>query len=43
MIYLYFWSTSAFLDASQKLSPSIRGKPEISTQNKTNIINMLGW
>ena len=43
MKYQYFWFTSAFLDASQKFSPSIRGKPEILTQNKTNITNMLGW
>ena len=43
MKYQYFWFTSAFLDVSEKFSPSIRGKPEISTQNKTNITNLLGW
>ena len=43
MIYQYFWFTSAFLDASHKSSPSIRGKPEILTKNKTNITSMLGW
>ena len=30
-----FWFTSVFLDAIQKFSPSIRGKPEILTKNKT--------
>ena len=43
MKYQYFWFTSAFLDASQKFSTSIRGKPEISTLNKKNITNVLGW
>ena len=43
MIYQYFWFTSDFLDTSQKFSPSIRGKQEILTQDKTNITNMLGW
>ena len=43
MKYQYFWFTSAFLDARQKFSPSIIVKPKISTQNKTNITNMLGW
>ena len=43
MKYQYLWFTSTFLDASQKFSPSRRGKPEISSQNKTNITNMLGW
>ena len=43
MKYQYFWFTSAFLDASQKFLPSIRGKSEISTQNKININNVLGW
>ena len=38
--YQSFWFSSAFLDASQKFSPFIRGKPEISTQNETNITNM---
>ena len=42
MIYQYFWFDSAFLDAGQKFSPSARVKPEILTQNKTNITNMLG-
>ena len=40
--YQYFWFISAFLDTNQKLSPSIRGKPELLIQNKTNITNMLG-
>ena len=40
MKYQSFWFSSAFLDASQKCSPFIRGKPAISTQNKTNITNM---
>ena len=43
MQYQYFWFSSAFPDASKKFSPSIRGKPESSTQNKSNIANMLGW
>ena len=43
MKYQYFWFTSAFLDAIQKFSPSMRSKPEISTLNKADIINMLGW
>ena len=43
MKYQYFWFTSAFLDARQKFPPSIKDKPDISTQNKTNIIDMLGW
>ena len=42
MKYQYFWFTSAFLDAIQKFSPSMR-KPEISTLNKADIINMQGW
>ena len=42
MKYQYFWFTSAFFDASHKFLPSVRGKPEMSTQNKTNITNMLG-
>ena len=41
MKYKYFESTSAFLDVSQKFTPSMKGKPEISTQYKTNITNLL--
>ena len=33
---------SAFLDKSQKFSPSLRGKPVISTQIKTNIL-LICW
>ena len=43
MKYQCFWFTSEFLDSSQKFSPSTRGGPEISKQNKTNITNMLSW
>ena len=41
--YQYFWFTSVFLELSQKFSPSVRSKPEILTNIKTNITNMLGW
>ena len=34
---------STSLTEIQKSSPSIKGKPEILTQNKTNMTNMLGW
>ena len=43
MKYQSFWLTSVLLYPSQKFSPFVRGKPEISTQNKTNITTMLGW
>ena len=33
---------SAFLDKSQKFSPSLRGKPVISTQIKTNML-LICW
>ena len=43
MIYQYFWFTSAFLDAGEKFSPSIRGTSEILTQDKTDLTNMIDW
>ena len=39
MIYQYFWFTSAFIDVSQKFSPTKKSKLEILTQNKTYITN----